>query len=73
VIELRCRAHNQLEAERDYGMALMATKRGHTKVSEVAQPYATTARAHFKSKPYREQSAARPTIYNIDAERLSSG
>jgi hypothetical protein len=54
-------------------MALMATKRGHTKVSEVAQPYATTARAHFKSKPYREQSAARPTIYNIDAERLSSG
>jgi hypothetical protein len=71
-IELRCRAHNLLEAERDYGVAFMAAKRGHTKVSEVTQPYATTSQAHFKGKPYREQSA-RPTIYHLNAERLSSG
>jgi len=71
-IELRCRAHNLLEAERDYGVAFMAAKRGHTKVSDVAQPYATTSQAHFKGKPHRQQSA-RPTIYHVDAERLSSG
>jgi hypothetical protein len=71
-IELRCRAHNQLEAERDYGVAFMAAKRGHTKASDVAQPYGTTSRAHFKGKLYREQSA-RPTIYQSAPGRLSSG
>jgi len=71
-IELRCRAHNLLEAERDYGMAFMAAKRGHIKVSEVTQAYATTSQARFKGKPCREQSA-RPTIYQIKAGRVSSG
>jgi 5-methylcytosine-specific restriction endonuclease McrA len=71
-IELRCRAHNLLEAERDYGVAFMAAKRGDTKASDVSQPYATTSQAHFKGKLYREQSA-RPTIYHIDATRISSG
>jgi 5-methylcytosine-specific restriction endonuclease McrA len=71
-VELRCRAHNQLEAERDYGVAFMAAKRGHSKVCEVTQSYATTSQAQFKGKPYREQSA-RPTIYQINAGRLSSG
>jgi len=63
-IELRCRAHNLLEAERDYGVAFMAAKRGHTKVSEVTQPYATTSQAHFKGTPHRQQSA-RLTIDHI--------
>jgi 5-methylcytosine-specific restriction endonuclease McrA len=71
-IELRCRAHNLLEAEREYGVAFMAAKSGHTKVSEVTHPYSTTSQAHFKGKPYGEQSA-RPTIYRIDSERISSG
>ena len=71
-IELRCRAHNLLEAEHDYGVAFMAAKRGHTKSSDIVQPYATTSQAHFKGKPYREQSA-RPTIHQLNAERLSSG
>ena len=71
-IELRCRAHNLLEAERDYGVAFMAARRGYTKVSDVAQPYATTSQAHVKGKPHRQQSV-RPTIYRINAERFSSG
>jgi hypothetical protein len=61
-----------LEAERDYGVAFMAAKRGDTKASDVSQPYATTSQAHFKGKLYREQSA-RPTIYHTDATRISSG
>jgi hypothetical protein len=71
-IELRCRAHNLLEAERDYGVAFMAAKRGQSRVSDVAPSYGTRSRTYFTGKSNRQQSS-RPTIDEISAARISSG
>ena len=39
-LRLRCRAHNQYEAERVYGAAFMQSKRAHTQGQDTTAPHA---------------------------------
>lgn len=55
-IELRCRAHNQLQAERDYGRLSMDSRRGKHRVEEKRVRYERVVTVRAAQKPTSKRS-----------------